>query len=696
MKVTLVYPPNRNVPSSPYGALPLLAGSLTATGHAHGIVDVNLEVFERLLRPESIAWAEEQCLSVWNRLRAKPTLTPAEVGTLQAIAQQMVVPFARLYEAEQAGRVLRNWDLFRVPENVNRAYDTIACVLRALYTLNPVVYPSKSGAVGEMFDYLGADFLNPISRLVDEVAIDMVLAQNPDLVAVSIPFNEQLVEALAFLKALKRRAPELRTLVGGAIVTAYAPKLCADPRFFRYADLAMPGEADQSFHRLVTTLERGGDLGTVANLWWRDAGGRVRPPSRTDLPNLDETAAPDFSQVPIGRYFLPDTIVNYQTSRGCYYGKCTFCSYDIKKNFRHRKVELVQQDIERIQAQTGLRHFIFWDPLTPPNLMKGIARWNKDRGERMIYWGAETKFEKVFARRETMDLLYAGGARFLQFGFESGSQRVLDLMVKGNDMNLVPEVLTTLRDAGIAVSVQWFIGFPGETEAEANQSFAFLHRHRDSVLLSSYMGTFTLSPDDDIFQSAGELYDIKIFQHANGRFDYRHSDGTPHYDLEELNAAYMSRGDMESVTRMAFYLYLTDQPARAPEVANFRRGGLFPATWEEMAEGRPILPDWNFLARYDFDIFTPPREQGIADAGSPLPRRESSVLHVSPTQQIYPVSASDVAMLARADGSRTAAEIVAGAGGDPAALRARLLAFVRRGLLVVPLPASDDTESAVA
>ena len=49
--------------------------------------------------------------------------------------------------------------------------------------------------------------------------------------------------------------------------------------------------------------------------------------------------------MPIGRYFLPDTIVNYQTSRGCYYGKCVFCSDHIKRNFRHRKAELVTGDV---------------------------------------------------------------------------------------------------------------------------------------------------------------------------------------------------------------------------------------------------------------------------------------------------------------------------------------------------------------
>ena len=43
----------------------------------------------------------------------------------------------------------------------------------------------------------------------------------------------------------------------------------------------------------------------------------------------------------------------------------------------------------------------------------------------------------------------------------------------------------------------------------------------------------------------------------------------------------------------------------------------------------------------------------------------------------------DRALLARIDGRRTAAEVVAPLAGDPAELRARLVSLVRRGLAVI-------------
>ena len=679
MRVTLVYPPNRNVPSSPYGALPLLAGCLGAEGHQVAIVDANLEVFERLLTEERLAAAKGIFDEAWSRLRGRQTLTRPQFEHLQGLANLGVVPFERLSEAARAGRVLRSPELFRDPEQVNWAYDTIANVLRAAYCLNPVYYELHPRFRDDFFGYLESDFRNPIQELVEEVVVDQILATRPDLVAVTIPFNEQSVEGFALLKALKRRAPDLKTMVGGAIISGYHQIFCNDPRFYRYADFAMPGEADLSFPRFATALETGGDLSPIPNLYHRDAAGTIHPPASRDLPNLNDIAAPDFSSVPVGRYFLPVTVVNYQTSRGCYYGKCTFCSFDIKQNFRFRKPQLVTQDIERIQEQTGSRHFIFWDPLTPPRLMKDIARWNKDRGDKRIFWGAETKFEKTFTQQEFTDLLSEGGAKFLQFGYESGSQRVLDLMVKGNDLERVHLMLGAMKRSDIAVSVQWFIGFPGETLDEARQSYRYLDEHRDAVLLSSYMGKYTLVPDDDVYQSGGSLYDIDILQQPDGSYDYAYRDGRKHYDRGELHDAYLARGDSETVTRMAFYVYLTDQPERARELANFHRGGALPDTFEELADEAPRLPSWNHVAEFDFDIFTPAELQ-LPPEGGRLPPGRTYAAFCTLTQTCYPLSPEEHALLGRADGTRTAREL---AGGSEA-LRKALLLFVRRGLLVVP------------
>ncbi|MEO0650088.1 MAG: cobalamin B12-binding domain-containing protein, partial [Planctomycetota bacterium] len=267
MNVTLVYPPNRNIPSSPYGALPLLAGCLGDAGHRVRIVDANLDTFERLIQNDTLEAAHREFEAMWTRLRNEPALTAGELRHLQGLAELSVVPFERLKGGEEAGRILRDPELFADPEKVNWAYDTLANVTRALYAINPLFYLLKPGALDEFFGYMESDFTNPVKQLVDAHAIDAILATEPELVGVCVPFNEQFVEAFSLLKELKRRAPHIKTIVGGAIITAYAEKLCRDERFYQYADYGMPGEADQAFPEFVTALEQGGDLDQIPNLF---------------------------------------------------------------------------------------------------------------------------------------------------------------------------------------------------------------------------------------------------------------------------------------------------------------------------------------------------------------------------------------------------------------------------------------------
>lgn len=685
MNVTLVYPPNRNIPGSPYGALPLLAGCVGAAGHAATIVDANLLVFEQLLKTENVAALQDEFEGDWKRLRDKPELTPMEAHTLQAMAPLGMVPFEELLHAEQAGRDLKTLEQFLEPDKVNRAYATISNLLRVAYARNAVFCPGKAGMADELHGYLESEFDNPISRLVNTTCMEAIAATAPDVVAVSIPFSEQLVEGLALLKAVKRAFPDVVTIVGGAMITSYQAELCSDARFYNYADYAMPGEAEQSFPAFLDGLEAGADLSQAANLWSLDADGAPRRPARIEISDLNLAAAPDYSTIAVGRYFLPYTIANYQTSRGCYYGKCTFCSSSIKGGFRFRRPELAIADIEHIQAQTGIKHFILWDPLTSPRIMKSLALWNRARPQQeQIFWGAETKFEKFFTDRQYTDLLYAGGARFMQFGFESGNQRVLDLMVKGNDLNRVGDMLDSLSASKIAVSVQWFIGFPGATEAEDRESYQYLNQRRDAVQLSSYMGTFSLSPEDDIWQTGGDLLDVDVFQQEDGRWDYSYRGGQERVDRTPLHHAYMARGDAEAITRMAFYIYLTEAPERVREITHWTNGGGLPFEWQELAPMRPSVPRETYLTQFDFDPFESPSQADFEAAGRRLPAQQTGAAYVTNSSLAYRLSDEEWQLCQLSDGERTAAEILDLCGGAEELQQAFLL-LVARGILRVPL-----------
>lgn len=69
-----------------------------------------------------------------------------------------------------------------------------------------------------------------------------ILAGDPELVGVTIPFREQLYEALVVLRELRAARPDLPLVVGGPSVDIWAALLCEDPRPFALYDYAVRGD----------------------------------------------------------------------------------------------------------------------------------------------------------------------------------------------------------------------------------------------------------------------------------------------------------------------------------------------------------------------------------------------------------------------------------------------------------------------
>src|SRR5690606_10528976 len=110
-----------------------------------------------------------------------------------------------------------------------------------------------------------------------------------------------------------------------------------------------------------------------------------------------------------------------------------------------------------------------------------------------------------------------GGCSFILFGMESASQRILDLIKKGTDLEPMKEVCRNVHAAGIWNHVFTFIGFPSESEEEARSTVDFImemSEHIDSVGISS----FILTKDTPIFNNPEEFGIEALYDN-------------PHYDL---------------------------------------------------------------------------------------------------------------------------------------------------------------------
>ncbi|MDP6461467.1 MAG: radical SAM protein, partial [Gemmatimonadota bacterium] len=124
------------------------------------------------------------------------------------------------------------------------------------------------------------------------------------------------------------------------------------------------------------------------------------------------------------------------------------------------------EDIAFLKERWGSRHFYFPIEDLPPSMVRrlpeALLEANLD-----IDWWCDAKLEPEVFTPEVCAQLAEAGCRRLAFGYESASRRVLDLMCKGSDPELGMEVIRRVHDAGISVTLYVMVGFPTETEEEA-------------------------------------------------------------------------------------------------------------------------------------------------------------------------------------------------------------------------------------
>ena len=200
-----------------------------------------------------------------------------------------------------------------------------------------------------------------------------------------------------------------------------------------------------------------------------------------------------------------------QVTIGCSHNKCTFCSMYKEKQFRVRKVEEVLEDLR--WARTAYRRVdrIFLADgdalvLTNPKLMvilDEIRRLFPECTRVGIYARAKDILRKT---PEELAQLRDGGIKIVYVGCESGSDRVLTQINKGETVAELIDAVRRAEDAGIAASVTFISGLAGP---EGWQEHAVETGKMISAMEPSYASLLTL-----MAEPAAPLYD----EIQSGRF----------------------------------------------------------------------------------------------------------------------------------------------------------------------------------
>jgi hypothetical protein len=487
--------------------------TLTGFLRAHGVdvlpIDANVEAYDRLLRPEPLAALAGRVEDQVRALDRRATLDHVDQLT-----------YARLFRARgdarsvpgaiaQAVATLRDPERFFDPDAYAQAVDTIDAALRVV---SAAYHPLRLDftAYRTPFSLLTPDEIardaapdrDPFDDYVCADLIPRLRAARADVIGLSVCFPGQMQPAYAFALKLKQALPDVHVTVGGPAITQLLIRLRGPDlaRALGPFDSAVVFEGEHTLLALVRALEekRGQDLARVfagvPNVVHRDRmlGAKYLPGHSSE--DLRVLPAPDFDGLALDLYFAPRLVLPYDPTRGCYWGKCTFCHYGLAEvgtaSYRERPVDAMLEHLRALSQRYGTRYFyLSQDSVAPKTLLKlsaALAESDLD-----LAWATDLKPEK-YLTAERAQVLRRGGAIACALGVESGSQRVLDMIDKGAPVEVVGDVIDRLDAAGIAVEAMCFTGFPTETADEALATLEFLDDRRDQVA-SFIVGEFDLT-----------------------------------------------------------------------------------------------------------------------------------------------------------------------------------------------------------
>lgn len=158
----------------------------------------------------------------------------------------------------------------------------------------------------------------------------------------------------------------------------------------------------------------------------------------------------------------------FQITEGCSYNGCTFCGMYVTKKFKVKPVEAVKAEIDRIPEDVKLQ-------VTKVFLADGDAVIYPIDGLLEILDHINANFPKLrrisayagphaimSKNKEEWRQIYERKLTLLYFGLESGNNKVLELMKKGMQAEVIEPHCIMLREIGFKLSVMVILGGGGK------------------------------------------------------------------------------------------------------------------------------------------------------------------------------------------------------------------------------------------
>lgn len=419
----LIYPPISKPCEPPIG-IARLAGALYANNTRFDVIDANIE---------GIYWLIQNTPSLGDRWTMRAT---------------------------------KNLDVNIASIKNGHAFKNMARYKKAVYEINRLLLVSQPGQAIKItltdyedkalspvnshdLIYAACNFeKNPFYVYFSHRLKNILEKKDYKTIGISINYLSQALCGFSIIGFLRHNYPHIRIVIGGSLITSWMGNKGPDNMFGDLVDYIITGPGEIPLLRLLG----------------KDIKQGIKPAPLYDVFNRDP-------------YLSPGFIIPYNTSTGCYWGRCTFCPERAEGN-RYIQTDPLYavHELSDIIDHTGPCLIHLTDNAVSPAVMKALIK-----NPLPAPWYGFARVNKDLTDMDFCMGLKRSGCVMLKLGVESGDQSVLDMMNKGIVLEDVVGALENLKKAGIGTYVYILFGTPYESKESARKTIDFIAKNHKNI-----------------------------------------------------------------------------------------------------------------------------------------------------------------------------------------------------------------------
>ncbi len=586
MKTLLIFPPQW-MPVSPHFALPTLLGQFEGTGFEASVLDLNVDFYNKILTKEYVQYSLNKAKELQPILKENISKYFSKDKNYNdySFVQKNEIAKASMIDStlkkhgnslnrvpllvEKSVEILKSKEHFYNPKLFQSAINTIN---KALEICSMPYYPTRLEFISYSNELLTLDFESIKYYVFDNSTnmfkdyflsmLDKIKSENADYIGISINSSSQIVAGLTLAYMLKKETNAYIN-IGGNHFGRVTESLEKYPEFFElFCHSVLVEEGEVPVIELAKHINGDIPVEQVPNLMYLKDG-KIYSNPKIEPKKLNELKPPSLEGYDLSKYFIPEIVMPFPSSRGCYWRKCSFCDHDFGMYYNIKNIDKLVEEIKIFKEKYGITKFEFIDEAISPAYMQEMSKRFLEEGLDVKFF-CDARLENGFTQ-EVCDIAYKAGLRMVLWGFESGSKKIMDLINKGIDVDNRLNILRTAREAGIYNFAFIFFGFPAETPSDAMETIKVICENTD--IINSYgKSVFTMGKHTKLRESPekyGVVGETKQVSEFSPTYAYT-AKGMTKKELNEIlklctesaEKAYGNALSFHLISREIIFLYL--------------------------------------------------------------------------------------------------------------------------------------------